>query len=62
MEQRAKYRFWKNWHQRVDAQSRKVCCMSHIQTKETIVKLHAYYGLNYVLVCLIGSRCMKNQK
>ena len=24
MEERAKYRFWKNWHQRIDVQSRKV--------------------------------------
>ena len=39
-------RFRTNWHQKIDIQRRKVQYMLHEETKETLVKLYSYYGLN----------------
>ena len=48
MEESGKHRFRNNWCQRSDVQSRGVCSILHIQVKETLVKLHTYYGLNCI--------------
>ena len=48
LEESVKHRFRKNWHQRIDTQSRK----DHIQTKKTLVKHFRQYGLN----CVSGNK------